>query len=117
MISSWIVKILVGLALAGLLVVELGSPLLTRATVDGSAHSAADDAAHEMSQSHNQDQARALAEQDAAADGARLEQFGIDDQGTVHVTLSKQARSYVLHNFEPTRDWYNVRVSATAVPK
>jgi hypothetical protein len=117
MITSWIVKIVVGLAVAAFLVVELGSPLLTRATLDGSAHSAADDAAHEMFQSHNQDQAKALALKDATDDGAQLEQFGIDDQGTVHVTLFKQARSYVLHKFEPTRNWYNVRVSATAVPK
>jgi hypothetical protein len=117
MITSWIVKIVVGLAVAAFLVVELGSPLLTRATLDGSAHSAADDAAHDMFQSHNPDQAKALAQKDATDDGAQLEQFGIDDQGTVHVTLSKQARSYVLHKFEPTRNWYNVRVSATAVPK
>jgi hypothetical protein len=116
-IGSWIIKLVVGLALAGLLVVELGSPVLTRATLDGSAHSAADDAAHEMFQSHNQDQAKAIALHDAEGDGAQLEGFGIDDQGTVHVTLFKQARSYVLHKFEPTRDWYNVRVSATAVPK
>jgi hypothetical protein len=117
MISSWIFKIIVGLALAGFLVVELGSPLLTRATLDGTAHSAADDAAHEMFQSHNPDQARAVAEQDAAEDGAHLDQFDIDDRGIVHVTLFKQARSYVLHKFKPTRDWYNVRVSVTAAPK
>jgi Flp pilus assembly protein TadG len=116
-ISRWLVKIVLGLALLGFLVVELGSPLLTRATLDGQAHQAADDAAHEMFQSRDPDKARAVAEQDAEDDHAKLENFDIDEQGTVRVTLSKQAKSYVLHNFQPTRDWYNVRVSASAVPK
>jgi hypothetical protein len=116
-ISSWLFKIVVGIALAGFLVVELGSPLLTRATLDGTAHSAADDAAHEMFQSHDPDKAKTLADQDAQNDHAQLQQFSVDEQGTVHVTLYKQAKSYVLHNFKPTRDWYNVRVSASAVPK
>ena len=117
MISSWLFKIVVGIALAGFLVVELGSPLLTRATLDGTAHSAADDAAHEMFQSHDPDKARAIADQDAQNDHAQLQEFSVDEQGTVHVTLYKQAKSYVLHNFEPTRDWYNIRASASAVPK
>jgi hypothetical protein len=116
-ISSWLIKIVVGIAVVGFLVVELGSPLLTKATLDSDAHHAADDAAHELFQSHDQDKARAAADQDAQGGHARLDQFGVDEQGVVHVTLSKQAKSYVLHNFEPTRDWYNVRVSATAVPK
>ena len=117
MISRWLVKLVVGIALLGFLVVELGSPLVTRATLDGQAHQAADDAAHEMFQSHDQNKARAIADQDAQDDHAKLETFDIDEQGTVRVTLSKQARSYVLHNFGPTKDWYNVRISASAVPK
>ena len=117
MISRWLVKIVIGIALAGFLVVELGSPLLTRATLDGQTHQAAEDAAHEMFQSRNADKARTVAAQDAQDDHAKLETFDIDGQGTVRVTLSKQAKSYVLHNFQPTRDWYNVRVSASAAPK
>ena len=88
-----------------------------RATLDGQTHQAAEDAAHEMFQSRNADKARAVAARDAQDDHAKLETFDIDGQGTVRVTLSKQAKSYVLHNFQPTRDWYNVRVSASAVPK
>jgi len=114
LISRWLIKIVVGIALVGFLVIELGSPLITRATLDGQAHDAADDAAHELFQSHNQDRAQAIAQQDADNDHAKLAIFKIDDQGTVHVTLSKQARSYVLHKFKPTQDWYNVRVSASA---
>ena len=57
-------------------------------------------------------------EADAGADGdhATLTSFNIDDQGTVRVTLSKQAKSYVLHNFGPTKHWYDVSVTASATP-
>jgi Flp pilus assembly protein TadG len=116
-ISRWLIKLVVGIALVGFLVIELGSPLITRATLDGQAHNAADDAAHELFQSRDQARAQAIAQQDADNDHAKLATFSIDDQGTVHVTLSKQARSYVLHKFKPTRDWYNVRVSASASQK
>ena len=117
MISSWILKLAIGIALVGFLVIELGSPLITKATLDGTAHDAANDAAHAYFQNHDPDQAQKTASDDAANDHAKLEKFSIDDQGVVHVTLSKQARSYVLHDFKQTKDWYNVRVSASAVPK
>ena len=117
MIGSWLIKIALVLALLGFLVVELGSPLLTKATLDGTAHDAANDAAHEFFQDHDPDKAQQVAIEDADGGHAHLENFSIDDQGVVHVTLSKEARSYLLHRFSQTKDWYNVHVSASAVPK
>ena len=117
MIGGWLVKIALGLALVGFLIVELGSPLFTKATLDATAHDAANDAAHEYFQSHDPDRAQQVATEDAERGHAHLAQFSVDDQGVVHVTLSKQARSYVLHRFEQTKGWYNVHVSASAVPK
>ena len=117
MISRWLLKLVIGIAVAGFVLFELGSPLVTKAILDGNAHDAANDAAHEYFQNHDADRARAVAQQDADGDHAKLDDFRIDDQGTVHVTLSKQARSYLLHNFGPTKDWYAVQVNASAVPK
>lgn len=117
MISRWLLKIIIGVAVVGLILFELGSPLVETAILDGQTHDAANDAAHEYFQNHNLDRAHAVAQQDADDDHAKLDVFTIDDQGTVHVTLSKQARSYILHNFGPTKHWYDVRTSATAVPK
>ncbi|MBV8160216.1 MAG: hypothetical protein JO265_04770 [Acidimicrobiia bacterium] len=117
MIGRYLLKILVVFGLLGLTVLELGSPLVTRAILDGQAHDAADNAAHDYFQNHNADLAKSVAQQNADDDHAALADFRIDDQGTIHVTLSRQARSYVLHNFGPTKDWYNVRISASAVPK
>lgn len=117
MISSWLLKLVIGIAVVGLVLFEVGSPLVTKAILDGQVHDAANDAAHEYFQDHDVGRAQAVAQQNADDDHAKLDDFHIDDQGTVHVTLSKQARSYVLHNFGPTKDWYAVRLSATAVPK
>jgi len=98
MILRWLVKIAAGVAIAGFLVVELGSPLWTRASLDGTAHDAANDAAHEYFQTHDEAFARQTATKDAEDKGARLDAFSIDDK------------------FSQTRHWYDVRVSASATP-
>ena len=116
MISRWLLKVIIGIALVGFLLFEVGSPLVTKAILDDKVHEAADDAAHDYFNNHDLVKAQAVAQQDADSDHAKLEAFSIDDQG-VHVTLSKQAKSYLLHNFGATKDWYNVRITATAVPK
>ena len=116
MISRWLLKIIIGVAVVGFILFELGSPLIATAILDGQTHDAANDAAHEYFQGHDVVRAQAVAQADADGDHAKLEAFSIDEQGTVHVTLSKQAKSYVLHNFGPTKNWYTVRKSASAVP-
>jgi hypothetical protein len=117
MVSRWLLKLVLGIVIAGVALFELGSPLVTKAILDGNAHDAANDAAHEYFQNHDFDRAKAVAQQDADGDSAKLDAFDIDATGTVHVTLSKQAKSYFLHNFGPTKDWYNVQISVTGVPK
>ena len=116
MISGWLIKLVVGIALAGFVLFELGSPLVTRTILDGQAHDAATDAAKDYFSGHDVGKAQAVAQQDATTDGATLAAFTVDDQGTVHVTLSKKAKSYVLHNFGPTKHWYDVSVTASATP-
>ena len=116
MISRWLLKLVIGIAIAGFVLFELGSPLVTRTIVDGQAHDAATDAAKDYFSGHDVDKARAAAQHDADGDVATLAAFTVDEQGTVHVTLSKKAKSYVLHNFGPTKHWYDVSVTASAVP-
>ena len=116
MISRWLVKIVVGIAIAGFVLFEVGSPVVTRVILDGQAHDAATDAAKDYFSGHDADKAKAAAQHDADGDGATLAAFSVDAQGTVHVTLSKKAKSYVLHNFGPTKHWYDVSVTASATP-
>jgi hypothetical protein len=115
-ISRWLVKLVIGIAIAGFVLFEVGSPLVTRTILDGQAHDAATDAAKDYFSGHDVGRAQAVAQQDADGDGAQLTAFDVDGQGTVRVTLSKKAKSYVLHNFGPTKHWYDVNVTASATP-
>jgi len=115
-ISGWIIKLVLGIALGGLILFEVGSPVVTGVMLDGQAHDAATDAAKDYFSGHNVDSAQAAAQHDADGDGATMTAFHIDGDGTVHVTLSKKAKSYVLHNFGPTKNWYTVTKSGSATP-
>jgi hypothetical protein len=115
-IARSMAKIVAGIGLAGFSVIELGSPLWTKAALDGTAHDAANDAAYTMVRTNDRNQAYAAAQEDADHGGAKLDEFFLDDAGIIHVTLSKEAKSYLLHNFEKTRGWYEVRQRATSQP-
>ena len=117
MIVRGLAKIAGGIALAGFAAIECGSPLWTRAQLDGTAHDAANDAAYAFVHTNSQDQAYAAALEDANGGGAKLDEFFFDASGAIHVTVSKRAKSYVLHNFEKTRGWYDVHLRATAMPE
>ena len=116
MIVRGLAKIVIAIGLVGFALIELGSPLWTKAELDGTAHNAANDAAYAFGRTNNRDQAYEAALDDANGGGAKLDEFYVDDAGAVHVTVSKQAKSYLLHNFEKTRSWYEVRLRATAEP-
>jgi Flp pilus assembly protein TadG len=119
-IAGWLAKIVIVIALLGLAAVELGSPLWTRAQLDGIAHDAADDAAAVYNDTHDALKARAAADSTAKAEGVVVTDFQIPSPATqnrVRVTVFREARSYVLHNFGPTKKWYDVSVEASSVPK
>lgn len=115
MIAGWLAKIVVVIALLGLAAFEVGSPLWTRAQLDGVAHDAADEAARVYLDTRNGQRAKEAAEKSAESDDAVVTVFtGPDTQGDLHVTVYRTAKSYVLHKFGPTEDWYTVSVEATA---
>jgi len=113
MISGWLIKIVVTIALIGLVAFEGGSPLITRAQVDGTAHNMADDATAEYFQRKDEATARAIADEIAAKEEVAIEEFTVDPAtGVVTVKVFKQARSLVLKNWGPTKSWYEIRVTA-----
>jgi hypothetical protein len=115
LITGWLLKIVVVLALIGVVFVEVGSPVIAHFQVDGAAHDAADDAASTLFHGGSQDAARASADQDAAKEGATVEAFDVGADGkSVHVRLFKQARSFVLKKVSWFKKWYEVRVSASS---
>lgn len=113
MIAGWLIKILVSVALMGLVGYEVASPLITRAQVDDVAHTTADAAARELADTGDEARAQAKAEALVAAKiGMNLNSFAVGTSGQVHVTVSKKAGSIVLDRFAATRGWYEIEVSA-----
>ena len=113
MITGWLLKIVLSLVVVGLLLVELGSPLVTRVQIDGIAHDAADSAALALLDQNNVERARAIAQEIADDGDVVLESFTVD-QGGLRVTVARKAWSLVLKKWDKTETWYDVRVTATA---
>jgi len=114
LITGWLVKIILAIALVGFLAVELGSPLVMQAQLDGVAHDAADAAGLELRSSFNADSAKAEAERVARENSAKLESFELVDETTVRVTVRKGARSFLLKKWDRTKSWYDVKKTATS---
>jgi len=115
LISGWLLKIVIVIAVVGLALVEVGSPVFTHFQVDGAAHDAANDAAAAWLQHKDPQEAQDRANQDPQKESASLEYFNIDQSsGVIHVRLFKQARSFVMKKFSWAKKWYEVRVSASS---
>ena len=116
MIPAWLVKLVITLAVLGFFGFELSSPLIAKAQADSAAHDAADGAAFDLRQGETVDQAKEDADKQATSQHAHLDFFSVDTARVVHVTVSKEARSYLLRRFGRTKSWYHVTVKATASP-
>ncbi|HVF75969.1 MAG TPA: hypothetical protein VM938_13065 [Acidimicrobiales bacterium] len=117
MIAGWLVKLVLGIALFGFAALELGSPVIVRIQLDGVAHDAADDAAFIIRDRGNPEAAQQAAADRAAKDSAEITAFAVDQQGRVRLTVRKQATSYLLKEWDRTKSWYDVTVSATSEEK
>ena len=113
MITGWLLKIVLGFVVVGFLLVEAGSPIVTRAQLDDIAHDAADVAALELMNTNDVERARASAEQIVIDKDATLSKFEVVTGG-VQITVRRQARSVLLKKWKTTADWYDVEVSADA---
>jgi hypothetical protein len=61
-------------------------------------------------------EARKAAETHAQADGVTLTMFDIDTAQVVHVTIVKEARSFVVKRISSLKKFDEITVSATAAP-
>lgn len=114
MITGWLAKIVIGIALVGFLAVELISPVAVRAQLDGVAHDAADNAVlHLLDHPDEVERARLIADEIAREKDAALTFFDVGTNG-VTVTVEREARSFLLKKVEQLESWYDVEVTASA---
>lgn len=115
-ILGWLAKVVVTLALLGLLAFDLISIGWTKVSLTDQAESAARSASATWAQSHNvqkaYDAALAQATEDNAANTVETDGFTIDKDGTVHLRLDREAQTIVVSRVGPIRDWGHISVAA-----
>jgi len=116
-IAGWLVKVLVGIALAGFLIIELGSPLVARAQADDAAHEVANEAAFRLRDTDTQQTLDDACAAEASDQNVAVVKCGINEKNEIEVTVTKQARSFLLDKFEQTKKWYVAEATATATRK
>ena len=118
MISGWLLKVLLGIFLVGAAILELGSPLITRAQADDAAHEVADDASFAIRNSFTEQALKDACDQTAADKHVTVVVCKVEQtSGDVIVTVEKKARSIILAKWSVTKDWYDIKVTAVSTPK
>ena len=113
MIGSWVVKLVIAIALVAFAAFEIGSPVITHVQLDDGLHEAADSAALTFFQSHSADAAKSAAQQIAQDKGFTVIGFNVDDQGTAHLTGEKKAHGIFFDHWKPTKKYYDVTETVT----
>ena len=115
MVGGWLIKVIVGIALLGFVVVELGSPFVARAQADDAAHEVANEASFRLRDNFTQQSLDDACASESADQNVTIVACTFDTPtDEVRVTVSKHARSFLLDKFDATKDWYDVEASAEA---
>lgn len=113
MIASWLKAALLGTLLV-FAAVDLGSPLVLRVQLDGTAGDAAAAGGRTYLRGRDAEQAESAARVEAEADGATLERFELLSDGRIGLTVTKEARASVFDRVDQLASWYQVRVHTTS---
>jgi len=116
LISSWLVKVVLGIVVIGVAVIELGSPLIARAQADDAAHNIADGVAFELSEGGRVTRERvdATCAEEGAKESVELLSCDLDSSTHVAVRVRKEAWSLLLEKWSVTEDWYRPTARATS---
>ncbi|HSF26610.1 MAG TPA: hypothetical protein VLC50_03735 [Actinomycetes bacterium] len=116
-ILGWLAKVVVTLALVGLVIFDLISIGWTKVSLTDQAKAAAISASTAWAHGHNvqkaYDAALAQATEDNAANTVATEGFTVDPDGTVHLRLDREASTIVVSRIGPIRDWGQLTATAS----
>lgn len=113
MVSGWLIKVVLGIALVGAILIEAGSPLIARAQADDAANEVAQETAFRLRDNFTQATLDESCEQEAERHDVTVVQCDFDQStDEVVVRVRKEARSLVLKKWSATEDWYYPEVTA-----
>lgn len=108
-ITGWLVKLVIGFIIAGVVIYDAGSMLVNFFTLDSTAEDIAIEISTEVVSSTRPGlQERELelrAKELAQESDARLRDFSVDDQGVVYVQLRRRADTVVVGRIGPIKNW------------
>lgn len=118
-ITGWLVKLVLGLAVFGVLTFEAGAVIVSIVGADGASRVAAQDGVAEYARSHNAEEARKDAAAAAVREGATLVEFTADSQGVssqerATATVEKKAKTLFIHRIGFLRRFTHPRSDSTA---
>lgn len=109
-ILGWLVKLVLSLAIVGVVAFEAGAVVVARVGADGAANDAANEAAFVYARGADAEAAQEAAAEEASRNDARLVDFSVDGEGAaVVVTIAKKAKTLFLHRIGTTRSWSEAR--------
>jgi hypothetical protein len=118
-ILNWILRIFLGVALAGLILYEAGAVVIATVNADNAARSAAQEAVSTFSHSHNVEEAKKDAQKQAAAEDAVVVDFqassaGAGGQESVTLTVRKKAKTLLIHKIGFLKRFASSTATSTA---
>lgn len=114
LIIGWIGKIVIGLALTGLVIFDGGSILVNFFTLDSTADEIAIDLSTDIGQTRNQRQLEDRARELATDADARLLGVEVDADNVVRVRLRRRADTLVVGRISFIKDWARATVEGQA---
>lgn len=111
-ISNWLVKIVVFLAIAGVLVIEGGAILVARGSAADAAQGATSEAAFAIKTQGIRSDPEGAAREFATSKGVEFVSISYDQAAsTVTVTVRRKAKTFLTHKIEPLKK-YTVATSS-----
>jgi hypothetical protein len=117
-VGSWLIKVVLGIALVGAIVIEVGSPLVAKAQADDAATQIADETAFRLRDNFTQEELDASCTEEGDKHDVTVVVCDFDSNtNEVVIRVQKEARSLILKNWSATEDWYHPEVTARSERK
>jgi hypothetical protein len=111
-VLGWLLKLVISLAIVGLVAFEAGAVLVAHVGADSAANEVAGEASFAAAQGGDQKAAEVAARTEAGRQGVRLIGVSVANDGrSVTVVVEKTAKTLLLHRVSFTKSWTVVRVT------
>jgi hypothetical protein len=108
-VINWLVKILIALAIGGVILFDAGSIAVNFFGLDGAADEIANQMATDVTTGklNIQDESglKVEAQKEARKRDAKLTKFEIDAKGNIHIRLKRVAETVIVSRIPPIEDW------------